>query len=110
MGTPCQDHSRRRLRVVVRLAGGDRYVAGSALTTRPLSLGARQDGPEDNLTARERAVLAQLVAGASNREIAAALFIGVETVKTHLRRIYGKLGVSNRQEAIRSALTQGRVP
>ena len=45
-------------------------------------------------------MLRLVVAGQSNPEIAQTLFISVNTVKTHLMRIYGKLGVSNRTAAV----------
>jgi DNA-binding NarL/FixJ family response regulator len=50
------------------------------------------------LTAREADVLELLQRGRSNAEIAAALHVGVETVRTHARHIYRKLGVSTRRE------------
>jgi DNA-binding NarL/FixJ family response regulator len=50
------------------------------------------------LTARETDVLELLQAGRSNAEIAADLHVGVETVRTHARHIYRKLGVSTRRE------------
>jgi DNA-binding NarL/FixJ family response regulator len=86
-----------------RLLLGQRYVGG--LPGRALAA-ADGDASDTVLSPRERAVLARLVTGASNREIANALFIGTETVKTHLRSIYAKLGVANRQEAIRAALAR----
>jgi DNA-binding NarL/FixJ family response regulator len=55
------------------------------------------------LTAREADVLELLQAGQSNAEIAAALQVGIETVRTHARHIYRKLGVSTRRE-LRSSL------
>jgi DNA-binding NarL/FixJ family response regulator len=54
-------------------------------------------GPE-LLTPREADVLELLQAGRSNAEIAATLHVSVETVRTHARRIYRKLGVSTRRE------------
>ncbi len=51
------------------------------------------------LTARELEVLRLLAAGLSNREIAQELSIALSTVKTHARRIYGKLDVSSRTQA-----------
>lgn len=54
-------------------------------------------GPEP-LTAREADVLALLQDGRSNAEIALALQVGVETVRTHARNIYRKLGVRTRRE------------
>lgn len=50
------------------------------------------------LTSREADVLGLLQDGRSNAEIAAALHLGVETVRTHARSIYRKLGVSTRRE------------
>jgi DNA-binding NarL/FixJ family response regulator len=50
------------------------------------------------LTAREADVLELLQDGSSNSEIAATLHVGVETVRTHARSIYRKLGVSSRRE------------
>jgi two-component system response regulator DesR len=50
------------------------------------------------LTPREADVLELLQSGSSNAEIAAALCVGVETVRTHARHIYRKLGVSTRRE------------
>ena len=61
------------------------------------------------LTEREQAVLAQLVAGGTNREIADALCIGTETVKTHLVNIYAKLDVQRRDQAVGVALQGGLV-
>jgi DNA-binding NarL/FixJ family response regulator len=58
-------------------------------------------GPE-LLTPREAAVLELLQGGRSNGEIAAQLHIGVETVRTHARSIYRKLGVRSRRELART--------
>jgi DNA-binding NarL/FixJ family response regulator len=55
------------------------------------------------LTEREADVLELLQQGQSNAEIAAALHVGVETVRTHARHIYRKLGVSTRRELRSSA-------
>src|ERR1700704_6243055 len=55
--------------------------------------GSPTNGPE-LLTPREGDVLELLQSGRSNAEIAAALQVGIETVRTHARRIYRKLGVS----------------
>lgn len=53
------------------------------------------------LTAREADVLEQLQRGRSNAEIAAELHVGVETVRTHARNIYRKLGVRSRRDLAR---------
>ena len=65
--------------------------------------------PVDDLTARELEVLRHLALGRSNREIAAALDIGDETVKTHVAKVLSKLQVENRAQAIVQALKQGLV-
>lgn len=65
-------------------------------------VGARHSGL---LSEREREVLALLCTGATNREIAAAMHVGVETVKKHTGALYRKLGVRNRTEATQQAAT-----
>jgi DNA-binding NarL/FixJ family response regulator len=64
-------------------------------------------GSQLGLSQRESEVLSLLVDGLSNRLIAAELVVGEETVKTHLRSIYRKLGVNDRAQAIATALRQG---
>lgn len=59
--------------------------------------------PQAVLSMREREVLEWLSKGYSYKEIAARLFISVETVRTHIRNIYEKLHVRNRGEALRKA-------
>ena len=59
------------------------------------------------LSQREREVLALTANGATNREIAAALFISEATVKTHLLNVYAKLGVDDRTAAVVTALQRG---
>ncbi|MFG3250762.1 response regulator [Streptomyces sp. NPDC048187] len=66
--------------------------------------------PRPSLTDRERDILAQLATGLGNREIARALFISEATVKTHLRRIYDKLGVDTRTGAVAVAKEQRLLP
>jgi len=65
-------------------------------------IGGAPTGPEP-LTAREAEVLALLQEGRTNAEIALALQVGVETVRTHARNIYRKLGVTSRRELTRPA-------
>ncbi len=62
------------------------------------------------LTRREMQVLELLADGMSNKGIAARLGISDETVKFHLVAIFGKLGASNRTDAVRLALRRGLVP
>jgi NarL family two-component system response regulator LiaR len=63
----------------------------------------------DDLTPREIGVLRQLALGRSNKEIANALFISDETVKTHVGNVFSKLQVENRAQAIVQALKRGLV-
>ncbi|HMA33346.1 MAG TPA: response regulator transcription factor [Chloroflexia bacterium] len=61
------------------------------------------------LSPRELEVLAQIVAGRSNKEIGQALAIGEGTVKAHVNSILGKLGVADRTQAVTVALQRGIV-
>ncbi|AZM53988.1 DNA-binding response regulator [Streptomyces sp. WAC 01529] len=71
---------------------------------------ARMRAPRPTLTDRERDILGQLSQGLGNREIARALFISEATVKTHLGRIYDKLGVDTRAGAVAVAKEQRLLP
>ncbi len=75
------------------------HLASRGLHVMPPG-GTPEDGPDgpDLLTPREADVLELLQVGRSNAEIAAALHVGIETVRTHARRIYRKLGVNTRRE------------
>ncbi len=66
-------------------------------TTQPPALG-------HNLTARERAVLALLVQGLNNTEIAESLFVSPSTIKSHVSHILAKLEVTGRTEAVALAV------
>ncbi|MEU6678124.1 response regulator transcription factor [Streptomyces sp. NPDC046853] len=71
---------------------------------------ARMRKPLPTLTDRELDILAQLSQGLGNRDIARALFISEATVKTHLGRIYDKLGVDTRAGAVAVAKEQRLLP
>jgi NarL family two-component system response regulator LiaR len=60
-----------------------------------------------DLTDREREILAMLVEGQTNKQIAEALTISLGTVRFHVSNILSKLGASNRTEAARLALEAG---
>lgn len=62
---------------------------------------------DDELTPRERTVLALLVQGRSKREIAEELYVSFNTVHSHTKAVYRKLGVSSRGEAIERARELG---
>lgn len=63
----------------------------------------------NELSSRELEVLQHLAKGRSNREISRALFISEETVKTHMKALFTKLGVKDRTEAVIHALRSGIV-
>jgi len=67
----------------------------------------RQENPKKDLTPREREVLRLLIKGSTNKEIANDLFISEKTVKSHLNKIFKKLNVSRRLDAILSAIKLG---
>ncbi len=83
----------------------------SAVTGRLASLAGRAShGAQDvRLNDREREVLDLLAQGARNKEVAARLFITVSTVEKHISNLFAKLGVSNRAEAVRTALDLGLI-
>ena len=100
------------------LAAAIRAVAGGGgflhpTVTRPFlkAFGelAESAQPQVRLTDRERDVLEQLATGKSTKEIARELFVGEETVKTHLGAVYQKLGVTDRVQAVATALRRGLV-
>jgi DNA-binding NarL/FixJ family response regulator len=79
------------------------HLASRGLQVLPRARDAAVAAPvgPDPLTAREADVLALLQEGRSNAEIALALQVGVETVRTHARNIYRKLGVRTRRDLVR---------
>ena len=67
----------------------------------------RRPEPETVLTARELDVLRLVATGHSNKQIAVALGIGESTVKTHLLKVFEKLGVADRTRAVTLAMERG---
>lgn len=67
----------------------------------------RRPEPETVLTARETEVLCLVASGNSNKQIAFALGIGESTVKTHLLKVFDKLGVADRTRAVTLAMERG---
>jgi LuxR family maltose regulon positive regulatory protein len=67
----------------------------------------RVDGLVEELTERELAVLRYLPAELSQREIASELYVSLNTVKTHCKAIYRKLGVEGRKPAVQAARDHG---
>ncbi len=105
----------RRARAVERLAeaavlardlGAAPLLADVEDLRQRLGSGARASSSH-GLTARELEVLARLVDGGSNKEIAEALFISAKTASVHVSNILAKLGVSSRTEAAAAARRLG---
>ncbi|MGE0598226.1 MAG: LuxR C-terminal-related transcriptional regulator [Dehalococcoidia bacterium] len=101
------DEGEPALALLRRTASGGRHAAYS---TRVLLIAgesarssARAGAGPDELSERELDVLRLLVLGSSNREIASDLVVSLDTVKTHLRNVYGKLGAHSRSQAIAAA-------
>lgn len=91
------------LAAIRAVARGRTYIDPSAATQLAMAGGA------EDFTPRELEVLRELALGQSNREIAATLGIGDETVKTHVGHLFAKLQVENRRQAIVQALKRGLV-
>ena len=70
---------------------------------------AAPSGEDYHLSTREQEILKHIVTGKSLKEIAAALFISYDTIRTHSKHIYKKLQVASRSEASMKAIQQGLV-
>jgi LuxR family maltose regulon positive regulatory protein len=94
-----------RVLLVDRLGGA---TEPDAFAFRCLAARRRVSSPgAPELSARERDVLARLVSLSNLGEIADELAVSVNTVKSHVRAIYGKLGVNTRRTAVLTALERG---
>jgi DNA-binding CsgD family transcriptional regulator len=83
---------------------------GWKLNTRPRSTPPPVVAEAAGLTGQERRVLAELAAGRSNKEIARALGLSPNTVKSHLANLYAKLEVTRRTQALNRAREVGLIP
>jgi len=102
-----KDTPREDLIEAVRgIARGETVLAPSV--ARRLVAQVRQ--ADQRLTPRELEVLAGVARGGSNARIGAELFITEATVKTHLLRVFAKLGVDDRTRAVTVALERGLLP
>jgi DNA-binding NarL/FixJ family response regulator len=103
-----KDTPRQDLVAAIRAAARGETVLGPTVAGRLVSQ-LRRPAAEP-LSARETEVLALVARGSTNAEIGRALFISEATVKTHLLRAYGKLGVSDRTAAVTTAIELGMLP
>jgi DNA-binding NarL/FixJ family response regulator len=86
-----------------------RSLSADAFLVAAGAAGDPEGSVVEPLTARESEVLDLVAQGLSNKAIARRLGISDQTVKFHIAAIFGKLGVTNRTEAARSALRKGLV-
>lgn len=94
------DPPERLVQTLVAVARGDMsfpYIDVRRLELNPLA----------GLTDRERELLAALAQGMTNRQLAAEFDISLNTVKFHLKNLYGKLGVDNRAQAVAKYMGRG---
>ncbi len=103
-----------RLVAAIRNVHDGDVLLSPAITRRLVARYARPapsvpGGRLDTLTERERQVLELIARGLSNAEIAAKLFLGETTVKTHIGRILAKLDVRDRAQAVIVAYESGLV-
>lgn len=104
-----------RLAQGVELVAAGESLLAPALTTRLIEAYVRRPAPGgsdallDRLTDREREVLRLVAGGLSNTEIAASLVVSITTVKTHVNRIFAKLDLDSRVQAVVRAYESGLV-
>jgi DNA-binding NarL/FixJ family response regulator len=102
-----KDTPRRQLADAVRAAARGETVLAPPVARK---LVARVRPDADPPTPRELEVLGQVARGLSNVDIGRELHISEATVKTHLVRVFEKLGVSDRTAAVTTALSRGLLP
>jgi DNA-binding NarL/FixJ family response regulator len=98
----------------VRIVAAGEALLSPSVTRRLIAEFARTpalrtDDRLARLTAREREVLSLVAAGLSNAEIAARLYLGESTVKTHLTAVLNKLALRDRVQAVVLAYETGLV-
>jgi DNA-binding NarL/FixJ family response regulator len=108
VGYLLKDASRAELLNAVRAAARGETVLAPSVASRLLHRIRRPQA--EALSPREVEVLRLVADGLSNIEIGRALHIAEATVKTHLLRTFGKLGVSDRTAAVTTAMTIGALP
>lgn len=103
-GYICKDATPEELIDAVRtVAAGRKYIPKEVAAVLSEHLGSEE------LTRTETRVLQMIVGGMSNKEIGFALDVTENTVKSHIRRVFEKLGVSDRTSAATTAIRRGLV-
>lgn len=103
-----KDATPAELAEAVRAAARGETVLAPSVAERLITHVRRPQ--QETLSARETEVLACAARGHTNAEIGRELFISEATVKTHLMRASGKLGVSGRTAAVTTAMERGLLP
>jgi DNA-binding NarL/FixJ family response regulator len=104
LGYICKDISPEELTKAIRTVGaGKKYIPSDIAEILSENIGSEE------LTPTETRILQQIVAGKANKEIAYDLEISENTVKTHVKNIFEKLGVSDRTSAATLAIRRGLV-
>lgn len=93
----------------VRAAAAGETVFSASIGRSVTRSALGQSGPDVPLTPRERDVLFAAARGLGNKQIGAELGLSARTVQTHLTRVFAKLGVSSRTEAVLMAVQRGWV-
>jgi NarL family two-component system response regulator LiaR len=104
IGYLLKDVSADELAQAIRAAHAGRATLSPEATEALIHAAHQPPEPGHDLTERERAVLALLVEGLSNTQIAARLVVSPSTIKSHVSNILSKLGVTCRSEAVALAL------
>jgi DNA-binding NarL/FixJ family response regulator len=103
-GYLCKDISEEELLKAVRtVASGKKFIPQMVAGILSEHLG------QESLTASEKRILEMIVKGLSNKEIAHGLSVSENTVKTHVKNIFDKIGVSDRTSAATTAIKRGLV-
>lgn len=103
-GYICKDISESELIKAIRAVNaGGKYIPSEIAEILSENLG------QEELTPRERKILQMIVGGNSNKEIAFDLNVSENTVKTHVKNVFEKLGVSDRTSAATLAIRRGLV-
>jgi DNA-binding NarL/FixJ family response regulator len=102
-----KDAPREELFRAIRAAARGETVLAPTVATRLVSQLRAPAGGRTTLSRREIEVLELVARGATNRQVAAELFISEATVKTHLLHAFEKLGVGDRTAAVTVALERG---
>lgn len=103
-GYICKDVSPGELVTAIRtVAAGRKYIPEDIAQILSENIG------QEDLTPAEANVLRMIVGGMSNKEIAFALDVSENTVKTHVKNIFDKIGVSDRTSAATTAIKRGLV-